>query len=410
MAGVPPLSDEVLLAAVEAYKNAGGNQEEAARQMGIPGSTLKSRIKTAAKRGFMGFKPVLEGFEVSRISSTLDPDGNVKSQHIQQKPEASLSQFNVPVGHVIKGVSALVDANGNQQMAWYKTKEGEIDPIYMAERIKTVFDYMVRDAGISPEPVGVNADLLTLIPLADLHMGLSAYHREADVNWDLKTAVSAYKNTIAQVCECAPASDTAVILGGGDLVHANTNDYRTQSGNVLDGDSRIDKVIDTTIQLVVFAVDTALLKHKRVIVRILKGNHDEYSSIAIVHAIAAWYRNEPRVEVDTDPSLFWWWQHGEVMLGATHGHAAKVTEMPLIMANRKPKEWGDTKHRYIHMFHIHHKTQRIFENGGVIAESHQSPVAQDAYHFGQGYLSGRSMQAISYHRTKGEIVRNTVSL
>ena len=404
-----PLSSELCQEAIEAiqkYKT----RTLAAEALNIPRTTLNSRIKTAALRGMMGYSPVLDGFEISKVSSTLDADGNVKSQHIQQRQERIFGPFNMPTNHVVKGVSALLDANGNVTQQWVKTKEGEIDPIYLAERVKEVFAGLERSAEPLPSPAETNVDLLTLIPLPDLHLGLHAWGREAGENWDLKTAMRVYKDTMTQVSACSPASDTAVVLGGGDWLHANTNEYRTSSGNVLDGDGRIDKVIDAAIDLGVFQIDLALRKHRIVIVRILKGNHDEYASIALVHAIAAWYRDEPRVIVDKDPSLFWWHQHGEVLLGATHGHAAKVTDMPLIMANRKPKEWGETKHRYVHMFHIHHKTQRIFENGGVIAESHQSPVAQDSYHFGKGYLSGRSMQSITYHLTKGEIVRNNVSL
>lgn len=405
-----PLSDELCKQTVEVLNAHFGNQSRAADELGIPRGTFLNRLKAATRRGYMGYKPVLDGFEISGLSSTLDADGNVKATHIRQRPERELAAFNVPQGHVIKGVSALVDANGNVQQSWYKTKEGAIDPLYVAERVKAIFADLAPSATPIPEPSETNADLLTLLPLPDLHLGLHAWGEEAGENWDLKTAMRVYKDTMVQVAACSPPSDTAVVLGGGDWLHANTNEYRTQSGNVLDGDGRIDKVIDAAIELGVFQIDLALKKHKIVIVRILKGNHDEYASIALVHALAAWYRDEPRVVVDKDPSLFWWHQFGEVLLGATHGHAAKVTDMPLIMANRMPKEWGETKHRYIHMFHIHHKTQRIFENGGVIAESHQSPVAQDSYHYGKGYLSGRSMQSISYHRTRGEIVRNNVSL
>ena len=84
--------------------------------------------------------------------------------------------------------------------------------------------------------------------------------------------------------------------------------------------------------------------------------------------------------------------------------------MPLIMANRVPEAWAASRHRYLHGFHIHHKTKHIFEGGGVIAETHQSPVAQDAYHYGRGYLSGRSMQSITYHREHGEVARSTVAM
>jgi hypothetical protein len=41
----------------------------------------------------------------------------------------------------------------------------------------------------------------------------------------------------------------------------------------------------------------------------------------------------------------------------------------------------------------------------VICEIHQAPIPQDAWHFASGFLSGRSMQAITYHAKFGEIGR-----
>lgn len=290
-----------------------------------------------------------------------------------------------------------------------KTRNDEPSLEDTIEALRGAFDDLPAASPIIP-PTAADDDCLTLYPLPDLHLSLYAWKAEAGQNWDLQIANDAYRSAMRQVSDCSPASGTGVVLGGGDYLHANTDEFRTQSGNVLDGDGRTDKVIDEAIALAVFQVDLALAKHKRVVVRFLKGNHDSYSSIAIVYALAAHYRMEPRVTVDKDPSLFWWLRFGKVLLGATHGHTVKATEMPLIMANRVPKDWGETRHRFIHMFHIHHKTQHVFEGGGVVTESHQAPVAQDAYHYGKGYLSARSMQSITYHSERGEIVRNRVVL
>lgn len=352
-----------------------GSQNEAARQLGLNRATFIHRYR--------------EGIKAGLDEAIIHP---------------------APQGHTVKGVSSFYDGDGVLRGQWVKTKAGELDIDQVIDTIRGAFDDIPAAMPVPPPNAGNDDDCLTLFALPDLHLALYAWAGDAGANWDLKIATERYRETMAQVAACSPPSGVAVILGGGDYLHANTNDFRTNSGNVLDGDGRTDKVIDEAVKLAIYQVDLALAKHSQVIVRFLKGNHDEYASIAIVYALSAWYRNEPRVTVDKDPSLFWWFRFGKVLLGATHGHTVKVTEMPLIMANRVPKDWGETVHRFIHMFHIHHKTQYSFEGGGVIAESHQSPVAQDNYHFGKGYLSGRSMQSITYHRERGEIVRNRVSL
>ncbi len=108
-----------------------------------------------------------------------------------------------------------------------------------------------------------------------------------------------------------------------------------------------------------------------VLVRILPGNHDEHASVAVAYYLLALYRNEPRVTVDIDPSLFWWYRFGSVFLGATHGHTVKMNQMPMIMASRKADDWGKSKFRHIHTFHIHHSSKVATEGDGCICESHK---------------------------------------
>ncbi len=158
-------------------------------------------------------------------------------------------------------------------------------------------------------------------------------------------------------------------------------------------------------RITVRTVDAMLRRHDRILVRILKGNHDEHCAVAIAHFLYAWYRNEPRVAVDLDPSLFWYARFGRVMLAATHGHETKLQDLPGVMAARRAEDWGLTRFRYAHGFHIHHKKLLGFEAGAVVAESRQAPVAQDAWHHGAGFLSGRSIQTITYHRAYGEVSR-----
>lgn len=166
----------------------------------------------------------------------------------------------------------------------------------------------------------------------------------------------------------------------------------------------------TACRLVVRTIDANLRRHGHVTVRILPGNHDEHAAVAVAYFLLAWYRNEPRVTVDVDPSMFWWFRFGNVMLGATHGHTVKLKDMASIMAHRRAEDWGATRFRYVHGFHIHHSSKIASEGNGVIAESHQTPTPQDAWHFASGFLSGRSLQSMTYHHQFGEVSRVRVAM
>ena len=122
--------------------------------------------------------------------------------------------------------------------------------------------------------------------------------------------------------------------------------------------------------------DAALKRHERVTLRILPGNHDEHSAIAVTWFLHAWYREDERVEIDTDPSEFWFHRFGKVMLAANHGHNAKLSDLPKIMATRQSRMWGHSDFRYGHGFHIHHRTGHIFEDGGAICVGRNAEIGK----------------------------------
>jgi hypothetical protein len=191
------------------------------------------------------------------------------------------------------------------------------------------------------------------------------------------------------------------------LLHVNGKANTTVNGTPQDTDSRFQKGVEVAGRILVRTIDAALHRHQRITVRLLKGNHDEDSSVALVYFLFAWYRNEPRVTVDTDPGDYFWFRFGLVMLGAAHGHQSSnhIAKMPGIMAHRRATDWGLTKFRYVHGFHLHHSAKFATEGNGVVSEIHQAPIPHDAWHFNSGFLSGRSIQAITYHKDFGEIGR-----
>lgn len=375
MGGVPPLDADYLRSVVAAVEAANGNRSEAARQMGIPVTTLKSQYHTAIKRGF--------------------------DERIVRE---------APAGHRIKGVSTLYDAAGEIAAQWVKTTT---DGLSLEDTIAAVKGALeeyrggaVADIGI---PISLNADLATVYPLADFHAGLLSWHRETGVDWDLSIAERVIGDAMAQLVEATPASAQGVVLGLGDLLHADNYDNQTsRSRNALDVDGRWPKVLQSATKLVIRTIELALAKHGKVLVRILPGNHDTQSAIAVSLALSMFYAGSERVTVDDDPSRFWWWSWGSVFLGASHGDQAKMKDLPLIMAARNPEAWGRAKFRHIYCGHIH--TQTGIELAGVTVESFRTPVAPDAWHHGMGYGAGRSLTSITLHRDRGEIARSRVNI
>lgn len=398
------LTDEQIMEAV-LMRASCHSDREAARRLGCAYSTYQNRIKRGAERGLIRpGEETMPGYVIKSL--TVTPNGG---KFIRQTKEHG-GAFEVPAGHIVKGVSSLVDGDGRVVLQWNKTAL-ERNPIDVAEVLKKAFEGYEPAATPVEAPAVVYSDLLTLIPCNDWHVNLLTWERETGANWDLKIAERVIGGGISDAIERSPSAGTAVVLGGGDLTHSDNNENRTaRSGNALDVDGRHQKGLEVAGRLMVLTIDAALRKNRKVIVRILKGNHDEQTAVAVGYFLLAWYRNEPRVTVDVDASLFWWFRFGSVMLGATHGHTVKLKDMAAIMAHRRAEDWGATKFRYIHGFHIHHASKFQTEGNGVIMESHQAPIPQDAWHFGAGFLSGRSVQTITYHRNFGEVSRVRVAM
>ncbi|MBZ9943412.1 helix-turn-helix domain-containing protein [Mesorhizobium sp. BR1-1-13] len=400
----PPTPNETLLATHAAYIANDKNQSRTASALGVSRETVQRRVRQAAERGLAGTEPVLEGYAIKSISSKLADGAWIKQ--VKEHGE----DYAVPEGHSVKGESALVDAEGRVIQKWVKTRN-EYSAADVAEILQAAFKDYTSPLSPIDAPSVSDADLLTLVPCNDWHINLLTWARETGINWDLDIAEVVIGRGIEDAIDRSPPSGIGIVLGGGDLLHADTNEARTsRSNNVLDTDGRHQKGLEVAGRLMVRTIDAALRKNGRVIVRILQGNHDEQTSVAIGYFLLAWYRSEPRVFVDVDASLFFWHRFGKVMLGATHGHTVKLKDMASIMAHRRAEDWGATKFRYVHGFHIHHQSKYATEGGGVIMESHQAPIPQDAWHFGAGFLSGRSVQTITYHRDFGEVSRVRVAI
>lgn len=395
---------EELVQTVAAYEANDRNQRATALSLGLARSTLQNRLRRAAERGLMGFSPVLDGFAVKSVASKTE-DGAWVKQVKEHGP-----QWELPAGHRVKAVSALVDAEGRIIQQWHKTGE-ERDPVDLAETLKRAFEGYEPRSPIAPPPAYVDEDLLTLIPCNDWHVGMFAWKRETGADWDLEIAEREIGRGIEDAIARSPRAGTAIVLGGGDLTHADNNNNETaRSHNKLDVDGRHQKVMEVAGRLMARTVDAALRHNGRVIVRNLKGNHDKETAPAIAWYLSAWYRDEPRAFVDLDQSPFFFHEHGLVMLGATHGDEAKLKDMPQIMAARQAAMWGRTRFRYAHGFHVHHKSGFVTEGGGVVCETHQAPIVPDSWHFGAGYVSDRSLQTVTYHGGMGEVSRVRVSM
>lgn len=240
--------------------------------------------------------------------------------------------------------------------------------------------------------------------MGDPHFGMYAWAAECGDDFDLRLARKLTYAAIDQLVSDAPAAEHGLIVQLGDFFHGDDDRNQTQSGHPLDIDTRHTRVQEVGFWAMVYVIRAALAKHKHVTVRIVQGNHDPKSSVALRLMLWAYFNNEPRVNIDTSPAAHWYFKFGRVLIGATHGDKSKPKDLGAIMATDRPEDWGSSDFRYFYHGHFHSK-RKDTEHPGCDVEGFQTLAPKDAWHAGQGYRSGRSMTAIILHKKFGERFR-----
>ena len=366
-------TDDEVIAALREH---GDSVRATAKALGLNRSSLQGRIKTLAKKGYS---------------------------------PAHQMTHTVPDGFAVKGVSTLYREDGTVAAQWVKSTAD-------AERLKQLLDAafagMADDlprAGLSAAPARCNADLLTCYVLTDFHLGMLAWGEETrDEPWDLDIAEKMLVQWFAAAIKQSPDSETAVLAQLGDFVHFDGLDAVTpEHRNLLDADTRFQKVVRAAIRVLRRVIDMLLVKHKTVRVLMAEGNHDTASSVWLREWFRAIYESNPRVIVDTSPDPYYCIEHGKTSLFFHHGHKRTVSNVADVFAAKFRDVFGRTTHSYAHMGHRHHV--EVKETNLMLVEQHRTLASKDAYASRGGWMSGRDAKAITYSAKYGEVARATIS-
>lgn len=310
---------------------------------------------------------------------------------------------------VVPGKSVMYDADGSVKLVW-ATGKGQVQGMTPEALSETLMDCLASFTPPKPynPEVQPTEHLASMTPLVDLHMGLKIWGDECGKDWDISIAEKELLASYREVISLAPHVERGMVIGKGDLLHADNYMYQTGTPgttHVLDCDSRYPKMLWSGINVVIAIVHMQLEKSQTVYVRILPGNHDVQSSVSIAVAVAMYFNNNPRVEVDLNPGPHWCHQWGKVMLAASHGDKLKPSNMAETFAAYYPEIWGSTRFRYFYSGHEHR--ERVQQRPGATVETLAAPVPIDSYAHSHGYLSSRHVQSMVYHKTKGRVLTLT---
>jgi hypothetical protein len=244
--------------------------------------------------------------------------------------------------------------------------------------------------------------------VTDYHMGMHSWGEQTGADWDLQIAENLLVRWFERAIALSPDAEQAVLCQLGDFLHFDSLEAITPANkNLLDADTRYQKVVRVAIRVLRRVIAMLLQKHARLHVVMADANHDPAGSAWLREMFAAFYDDEPRIKVDVSPDTFYCYEWGETSLFFHHGHKRKPTNVSDVFAAKFRDVWGRTKHSYGHMGHLHHKL--VVEHSLMLIEQHRTLAAPDAYASTNGYISGRDASCITYHKRYGEVGRVTVS-
>lgn len=377
----------------------------------MPYRDLKKRNMSArARRRELGNAAPPKGFAPVKV--TTNGDGEVTA--VQSKPEGPKNQvFDLQLqGQHVKGLSTLLDGEGNVTAQWIKTDADKAHRERLAlDALNAHMKQYVGSGAIKlqlPLIADCRQNLQVSLMLGDPHIGMLSWHIETGTDFDLAIADQYMTAAIDLLIERSPLAGSCRIVNLGDFFHANDQTGQTPRGkNSLDIDSRFAKVTRVGYGMLNRFVERARLKYPRVEVVSLQGNHDPTISLALQMWLEAMYHGDSSVVIVPNESPYVYRQFGSNLALYHHGDGAKPDQLPGIMAAYDDgKLWGMCPHREIQGGHVHHLQRK--EYPGVVFETSRTTAPADFWHHWKGYRAGRGMRSLVHHREFGRIAEHTV--
>lgn len=251
-----------------------------------------------------------------------------------------------------------------------------------------------------------NPHLLVIDP-ADVHLGKLCSAFEVGEEYNNQIAVKRVIDGVKGILHKVQSFniDKILLIGGNDILHIDSPKRTTTSGTPQDTDGMWHTNFLMAKQLYIDVIEI-LLALADVHFCFNPSNHDYTHGYFLAQVVQTHFRNCKNITFDVSIKHRKGFRYGNNLIGTTHGDGAKAQDLPLLMAQEYPKEWAETKHRYVYTHHVHHKTSKDFV--GITVESLRSPSGTDSWHHRNGYEHApKAVEGFLHCFEHGQIARIT---
>lgn len=247
---------------------------------------------------------------------------------------------------------------------------------------------------------------LLVLSLADIHLGKLSVTYETGQEYNRQIAINRTLEGIQGLLNKSAGFniDGILLIVGNDILHTDTLNRSTTKGTPQDTEGMWHENFLLAKDLYIKVIEM-LVPIADVYVQHNMSNHDYMSGYFLADTVKSWFRLNENVVFDTSPKDRKYFQYGLNLIGSTHGDNIKPDNLPLIMAEENPQEWGETKFRFWYTHHIHSKQSKDY--GSVCVESLRSPSVPDAWHDRSGYLNTQALEGFIHSFDRGQVARLT---
>lgn len=248
---------------------------------------------------------------------------------------------------------------------------------------------------------------LLVVDPADIHIGKLASAFEVGEDYNNQIAVERVLSGVRGILDKVSSFhiDKILFIGGNDVLHIDNAKRTTTSGTPQDTDGMWHSNFMIAKQLYVDVLEL-LIGVADVHFVFNPSNHDYTNGYFLAQIIETHFRKCENITFDCSISHRKGYKYHSNLIGTTHGDGAKTQDLPLLMAQQFPKWWGETKHRYVYIHHIHHKMSKDIV--GVTVESLRSPSGTDSWHHRNGFqFAPQAVEGFIHCKNHGQIARIT---
>lgn len=240
----------------------------------------------------------------------------------------------------------------------------------------------------------------------DVHYGSLTLARETGTDYNMEIAAETLlESTRFHLDFISNFNPEKIIMPvGSDFFNVDTVNNTTTNGTFQSEDSTWKHTFDAGCRLIVSCIDL----HKQIApveVLMIVGNHDNQRTFSLGAFLSAWYRHDPFVKINNEPTIRKYFTWGTTLIGISHGEERKGTNYLGLMNIEAREACGKAVYKEFHLGHKHHLD--IKEDLGFRVRGLGGLTATDEWHSKMGYGALRESQAFIINKESGIIAQSS---